>query len=101
MILAQAAIQYRNNTEWPVSKQRVSNARTLLQHAPEMVATVIQGIVSLDAAYPTAMLRKEATEDLEKRVAGMRKQFADLMDKVRQNSSGGNRRAGWFGAGPL
>ncbi len=42
-----------------LSKQRISEARTVLQYAPDLADNVLAGSDSLDDAYKTARERKE------------------------------------------
>lgn len=44
-----------------VSHQRISQARTVIQHAPELVESVISGAQSLDDAYGEARSVSEQT----------------------------------------
>jgi ParB-like chromosome segregation protein Spo0J len=48
-----------------VSHQRISQARTVIQHAPELVESVISGAQSLDDAYGEARQRKQAQQTSE------------------------------------
>jgi ParB-like chromosome segregation protein Spo0J len=54
-----------------VSKQRLSNALTVREHASDLAQQVISGVLSLDAAYQQALANKQA---MEWREDGLRKQ---------------------------
>ncbi len=66
-----------------LSRQRLSQAQLIQAHAPELVDSVINGHVSLDAAYQTARDRKAADEALAKDIEDLKRHFADLEEKVR------------------
>ena len=48
-----------------VGKSRVSQANTVLRHAPELADAVMAGTISLDEAYKEAKQRKEDLDDSE------------------------------------
>lgn len=82
MVLAQSGIEYRNDTQAPVSKQRVSHARVVRDHAPDLVDGVIAGAMGLDAAYQIARERKTAADSVEAQLARLRAEDPELADKV-------------------
>lgn len=51
-LLVSSSSQTRAASSVGVSQQRISQARTVLQYAPELVDGVIAGARKLDAAYP-------------------------------------------------
>ena len=65
-----------------ISYERVSAARTVLRHAPDLAPNVKSGSTSLDAAYKVASdLKLGATGEI-KRLAHLRKSYPELADKV-------------------
>lgn len=82
MVLARSGIQYRNDTEAPVSKQRVSHARVVVQHAPDLADAVVAGAMGLDEAYRIARENKTKGESAEAQLAQLRAEDPELADKV-------------------
>jgi len=65
-----------------ISPQRLSYARTVLRHAPDLSANVLSGSISLDAAYKVASDLKLGATGEVLRLARLRKHYPDLADKV-------------------
>lgn len=65
-----------------LTKTRLANAVTVLQHAPDLVDAVISGATGLDAAYKTAGERKRDAESAEERMARLRSDAPDLAELV-------------------
>lgn len=65
-----------------LNKQRVSEARAVLQWAPELSDAVLAGAESLDRAYGVAADRKAKAEAPQRRLANLRAADVDLADKV-------------------
>jgi len=63
MAVAKATKRYSQNT-FPVRKQEISHARTVLEHAPDLADAVLAG-GSLNDAYAIAQERKRAKEAAE------------------------------------
>jgi ParB-like chromosome segregation protein Spo0J len=82
MVLARSGIEYRNDTEAPVSKQRVSHARVVVQHAPDLADAVVAGAMGLDEAYRIARENKTKGESAEAQLAKLRAEDPELADKV-------------------
>lgn len=82
MVLARSGIEYRNDTQAPVSKQRVSHARVVRDHAPDLADSVITGAMGLDEAYRIARENKEKAEGVEAQLARLRAEDPELADKV-------------------
>jgi hypothetical protein len=82
MVLARSGIEYRNDTQASVSKQRVSHARVVRDHAPDLADSVITGAMSLDEAYKIARENKEKAEGVEAQLARLRGEDPELADKV-------------------
>ena len=82
MVLARSGIEYRNDTQAPVSKQRVSHARVVRDHAPDLADSVITGAMGLDEAYKIARENKEKAEGVEAQLARLRNEDPELADKV-------------------
>lgn len=82
MIAAQVTERYSRSTSTEVSKQRLSYARTVLTHAPDLVEAVVSGATSLNDAYKTARERKADAASAEKRMAELRETRPDLADQV-------------------
>ena len=61
-----------------LSKQRISEARTVLQYAPDLADNVLSGSASLDVAYKTARERKNAASSEETQLAKLREQYPEL-----------------------
>jgi hypothetical protein len=66
------------------SRQRVGQARTVLQFCPEMVDSVIDGTIGLDDAYAEANRRKAVKQSHEGRFAELQAKDADLAELVRE-----------------
>lgn len=64
------------------SSAGLSQARMVISFAPELADTVLSGATSLDEAYKTARQRKDAANSSEAKLAGLRKRYSDLADKV-------------------
>lgn len=64
-----------------VSKARLSYARAVLQHAPELAQLVLVGS-SLDAAYQTVRDREQAAASEEAKLARLRAEAPDVADLV-------------------
>lgn len=64
------------------SQARISQARSVLAHAPELADAVRDGAVSLDAAYATAQDRKRDQASTSARMAAVRAAAPDLADHV-------------------
>lgn len=82
MVLAQAGIEYRNDTQASVSKQRVSHARVVRDHAPDLAGAVISGAMSLDEAYRLARENKSKAEGVGAQLARLRADDSELADRV-------------------
>lgn len=65
-----------------VSQTRVAQAKTVLDHAPDLADSVISGSISLDAAYETARKNKAARDSREAQMARLRAEAPDLADLV-------------------
>jgi Skp family chaperone for outer membrane proteins len=65
-----------------VSNARLSYARSVQEHAPDLVDEVIQGSITLDAAYKEAQTRRKEASDRQRRVEGIRQHFNDLADRL-------------------
>lgn len=72
----------RNYTEAQVSKQYVSWARQVLDHAPDLTDAVIAGARSLDDAYKVAQDRKKASTNEAAQMAKLHAEAPDLADLV-------------------
>lgn len=82
MVLARSGIQYRNDTQAAVSKQRVSHARVVRDHAPDLADAVISGAMSLDEAYGIARDNKTKADSVEAQLARLRAEDPELADRV-------------------
>ncbi|MPZ66195.1 MAG: plasmid replication/partition related protein [Pseudonocardiaceae bacterium] len=65
-----------------VSKSRVTYAKVVLDHAPDLVEQVVSGAESLDAAYKKAQENKQDAESTEAKMARLREHRPDLADQV-------------------
>ncbi|MGW1926010.1 hypothetical protein ACWCQ0_43275 [Streptomyces massasporeus] len=67
-----------------ISLGRVSQANTVLQHAPDLVEAVINGAMGLDEAYTTARENKAKANSAEVQLARLREEDPELADRVVQ-----------------
>jgi hypothetical protein len=65
-----------------VSQQRVSQANSVLSHAPDLADGVVAGLVPLGKAYETARDRKEAAKSTDTHMVTLRKEAPDLYAKA-------------------
>jgi ParB-like chromosome segregation protein Spo0J len=65
-----------------VSQPRVSQASTVLTHAPDLADAVVFGVTSLNEAYEVARKSKEDAESSGARLARLRTDAPDLADQV-------------------
>ena len=65
-----------------VSRERLSLARTVIEHAPELCGNVLSGSMSLDKAYETASNRRDGADGEVIRLATLRENYPELADKV-------------------
>jgi hypothetical protein len=64
------------------SSERLSLARTVLRHAPDLAASVIAGSISLDNAYEEARIRKGRADTHEARFNALKEAAPDLAERV-------------------
>jgi hypothetical protein len=64
------------------SGERLSLARAVLRHAPDLAEQVINGSLSLDNAYEEARIRKGRTDTHESRFNALKAAASDLADLV-------------------
>ena len=64
------------------SKERISNARTVLQHAPDLARQVLQGSAKLTAAHKAAKLIKVDSATQDTRLGELRERYPELADRV-------------------
>jgi hypothetical protein len=69
-------------TNQGISHSRVAYAKTVIDHAPDMVDAVIAGATGLDEAYRIARERKTAADSAENQLARLRAEDPELADKV-------------------
>lgn len=70
-------------TQFPmVSRDKLSHARTILAHAPDLADSVIAGTHSLDAAYEEAQRRRGAVSNESVRLRKLAQVRPDLADAV-------------------
>lgn len=67
------------------SKNHLSKARTVLNHAPELADSVLTGSLSLDKAYEQAKFRKEAANNHEAEFARLGEGAPDLADMITED----------------
>lgn len=65
-----------------LSAARISQASTVLQHAPDLADAVISGAMGLDEAYKVARENKAAADSAESQLARLRAEDPELADKV-------------------
>lgn len=65
-----------------LSSGKLSQARTVLRHAPDLADSVINGSISLDNAYEEARIRKCQAETYEARFLSLKIAAPDLADLV-------------------
>lgn len=65
-----------------VSAARISQAATVLQHAPDVAAAVIAGAMGLTEAYQIARDNKTKADSAESQLARLRAEDPELADKV-------------------
>lgn len=83
MIIAMSSERYSRNTFLDdVSKQRVSYARTVHEHAPDLAPRVLNGTIPLNDAYATAQERKREAEEQRRQRECLQRQAADLLSLV-------------------
>jgi len=62
------------------SSQYISQARTVLKHAPDLSGNVLSGATTLNDAYKTALQRKKAAESGDEALLELREKAPDLAD---------------------
>lgn len=65
-----------------ISQASISQATTVIKHAPECVTSVISGAIPLDSAYNEAKERKRKAEEAEQLLAQLRKDAPEFADQV-------------------
>lgn len=65
-----------------VNSGKLSEARTVLRHAPDLAEEVVTGRRSLESAYNTACERKEEAEEAEYRMQELREKAPDLANLI-------------------
>lgn len=65
-----------------ISQQRISQARTILKHAPDLADSVISGFLPLDNAYEEARIRKGRADTYESRFNALKAEAPDLAELV-------------------
>jgi ParB/RepB/Spo0J family partition protein len=65
-----------------LSKGLIGNAAIVLQHAPDLAASVLAGHISLDNAYEEARIRKGQADTYEARFQSLKAAAPDLADLV-------------------
>ncbi|MFD7645104.1 ParB/RepB/Spo0J family partition protein [Kitasatospora sp. NPDC059795] len=65
-----------------VSGSRISQALTVLRHAPDLAESVISGAIGLNEAYKTAREAKAQSDSAESQLARLRAEDPELADKV-------------------
>jgi hypothetical protein len=65
-----------------MSQSLISQARTVLNHAPDLANSIIAGSISLDNAYDEARIRKGRAETHESRFNALKAGAPDLADMV-------------------
>jgi hypothetical protein len=83
--LVSSQTQAQAASEVGVAQQRISQARTVLEHAPDLADAVIAGAVGLDKAYETARDRKTAAESETAQLERLRAKNADLAASSRHS----------------
>lgn len=65
-----------------ISQVRISQATTVIKHAPDLTASVVSGCLSLDDAYNDAKERKRKAEVAEQLLAQLRAIAPEFADQV-------------------
>jgi hypothetical protein len=65
-----------------ITYERVSSARAVLRHAPDLANSVLMGHISLDNAYEEARIRKGQADTHESRFNALKAAAPDLADRV-------------------
>lgn len=71
-----------------VPQPRVSQAKTILDYAPDLADGVLAGSQPFDAAYREAQQRKQAAQSTESKMTRLRADGADLADLVTEERLG-------------
>jgi hypothetical protein len=87
MVAAKGAVVSGKPQRWfetnqGVSHSRVAFAKTVLDHAPDLVDAVIAGASGLDEAYKVARERKTAADSVENQLARLRAEDPELATRV-------------------
>jgi len=80
-VIARSDLPFHGETEGP-SKGMVSRARTVREHTPELLASVISGAVGLREAYDKALVVKNAADSADAQLARLREAYPELANKV-------------------
>lgn len=67
---------------YEMSKSRIAYAKTVRDHAPDLVDAVVSGERPLNDAYAEAQRRKQAVDSNAKNIAKLRENASDLADLV-------------------
>ena len=81
-LLVSSKTQAQAASEVGVAQQRISQARTVLEHAPDLADAVITGAKPLDEAYRIARERKTAAQSEEAQLTRLCGEDADLAERV-------------------
>src|SRR5258708_624497 len=80
-VIAKSSVEYHSDSQGP-SKQVVSHARVVRDHAPALLDAVISGATGIREAYEEASRVKAAADSKEAQLERLRAEDAALADKV-------------------